>query len=104
MSRPVFRCLLGLLAAPTVWAAEPAPASPAPARKVNVVVIPVRDEIAPPVLYILRRGLKEAERDQADLVVLDMKTPGGALDVTFDIMEALEKFSGKTVTYVNSEA
>lgn len=104
MPRPVFRCLLGFLASTAAWAAAPAPASPAPARKMSVVVIPVQDEIASPVLYILRRGLKEAERDQADLVVLDMKTPGGALDVTFEIMEALEKFSGKTVTYVDSEA
>ena len=70
----------------------------------RVVVIPVRDEIASPVLYILRRGLKEAIEQKADVVVLDMKTPGGALDVTFDIMEALAKFPGETVTFVNNEA
>jgi membrane-bound serine protease (ClpP class) len=39
-----------------------------------------------------------------DTIVLDMETPGGALDVTFDILKALEKFPGKTVTYVNREA
>ena len=80
-----------------------AAAVPAPAPK-RVVVIPVRDEIASPVLYILRRGLKEAIEQKADVVVLDMKTPGGALDVTFDIMEALAKFPGETVTFVNNEA
>jgi membrane-bound serine protease (ClpP class) len=74
-----------------------------PARKVTVYVVPVRDQIAQPVLYILRRGLKEAER-KAEVVVLDMETPGGALDVTFEIMEALGKFSGQTITYVNKEA
>lgn len=75
-----------------------------PAVQKRVVVIPVRDEIASPVLYILRRGLKEAIEEKADVVVLDMKTPGGALDVTFDIMEALAKFPGETVTFVNNEA
>ena len=70
----------------------------------RVVVIPVEGEIASPVLYILRRGLKEAIDQKADAVVLDMKTPGGALDVTFEIMEALAKFPGETVTYVNNEA
>jgi membrane-bound serine protease (ClpP class) len=70
----------------------------------RVVVIPVEGEIASPVLYILRRGLKQAIDDKADAVVLDMKTPGGALDVTFEIMEALGKFPGETVTYVNNEA
>ena len=104
MSHPVLRCLLGLFAVTSVFSAEPAPTSAPPARKVNVVVIPVRDEIASPVLYILRRGLKEAIAQKADLVVLDMKTPGGALDVTFDIIEALGKFPGKTITYVDSEA
>ena len=69
-----------------------------------MVVIPVRTEIARPVLYILRRGLKEAIEQKADVVVLDIKTPGGALDVTFDILEALEKFPGKTVAFVNNEA
>ena len=55
-------------------------------------------------LYIIRRGLKEAIDQKADVVVLDMKTPGGALDVTFDIMEALAKFPGQTITFVNTEA
>jgi len=33
-----------------------------------------------------------------------METPGGALDVTFEMLKALEKFPGKTVTYINREA
>lgn len=82
-------------------AAEPAGEVPAVAR---AFVIPVQTQIAKPILYVIRRGLKEAIEENADVVVLDMKTPGGALDVTFDIMEALERFPGKTVTYVNSEA
>src|SRR5476651_1489857 len=94
--------LSGLLASGAVFGADAD--APSPAKRARVVVIPVRDEIASPELFILRRGLKDAEAEKADLVVLDMKTPGGALDTTFDIMEALGKFSGKTITYVNSEA
>jgi membrane-bound serine protease (ClpP class) len=99
-----------LLAALVGLAAEPEavpPASPAPvavARKMTVYVIPVREEINKPTLYIIRRGLKEAIEQKADAVVLDMDTPGGALDVTFEIMEALDKFPGLTLTYVNKEA
>jgi membrane-bound serine protease (ClpP class) len=74
---------------------------PAPGR---AVIIPIRDAIAEPTLYILRRGLKQAEAEHADLVILDLQTPGGALDVTLNMMEALEKFSGKTVAYVDDEA
>ena len=71
---------------------------------VKVVVIPIRDQIAKPELYILRRGLKQAIEQKVDTIVLDMETPGGALDVTFDMLKALEKFPGKTITYVNTEA
>lgn len=69
-----------------------------------VYVIPVRDEIARPVFYILRRGLKEAIERKADAVVLDMQTPGGRGDVMLEMMEALDKFNGTRITYVNNEA
>lgn len=72
--------------------------------RANVVVIPVREQIARPVLYILRRGLKEAIENKADTVILDIKTPGGALDVTFAMMEALEKFPGTKIAFVNDQA
>lgn len=75
-----------------------------PAGPAKVVVIPIREQIAQPELYILRRGLKQAIDNGAQTVVLDMETPGGRLDVTFDILKALEKFPGKTVTYINSDA
>lgn len=70
----------------------------------HVYVIPIREEIGSPILFILRRGLKEAIDHKADAVILDMKTPGGALDTTFEIMEALAKFPGTKITYVNTEA
>ncbi len=74
------------------------------ARPARVYVIPVREAIGSAVHYIIRRGLKEAIEQQADAVVLDMKTPGGALDSTLEIMEALAKFPGTTITYINTEA
>ena len=107
MFKPGWILLIVLAAAANGLAAGPvaAPAGPAHAAKPALVfVIPVRDEINRPTFYILRRGLKEAIEQNADVVVLDMNTPGGALDVTFDIMEALDKFHGLTITFVNKEA
>jgi membrane-bound serine protease (ClpP class) len=108
MVRPALIFILALLTTGMLQAGEAegaaiTPAAGPPVRK-QVVVIPVREQIAKPILYILRRGLKEAIEQKADVVVLDMKTPGGALDVTFDIMEALGKFPGETITYINTEA
>ncbi len=74
------------------------------ATTAKVVVIPLREPIAKPELYILRRALKEAIEQKVDTVVLDMETPGGSLDVTFEMLKALGKFPGKTITYINREA
>jgi membrane-bound serine protease (ClpP class) len=98
------RVLSGLLFAALSLAPGPGPRE-APARvPQQVVVIPVHDEIAKPALYILRRGLKLAISRHADVVILDIKTPGGALDTTFSMMEALSKFHGRTIAYVDNEA
>lgn len=108
--------LLGFcLALTLVSAAEPpvstraaTPASDATetlaAARKKVHVIPVREQIGSAVLYVVRRGVKEAIEQKADAIVFDMNTPGGALDKTFDIMEAIGRFPGTTITFVNSEA
>ena len=96
-----FAAVLAVMSAGPSFAGEP-PAAAGKAAK--VVVVPVRDQIAPPELYILRRGIKQAIEAEADTLILDMETPGGRLDVTFDILKALEKFPGKTVTFIHDEA
>lgn len=102
------RLLLSLLgfwfAGQASLAGAPAPEPPARDDSIRVFVIPVQEQVGSAVLYVVRRGLKEAISANASAVVLDMETPGGALDVTFDIMEALGKFPGETLTYVNTEA
>jgi membrane-bound serine protease (ClpP class) len=92
--------VLGLLSVGFAQAEKPSPMG-TPAK---VVVIPIREQIAKPELFILRRGLKEAIENKVDTIVLDMETPGGDLETTFEMLKALEKFPGKTVTYVNREA
>ncbi|MBT7650276.1 MAG: hypothetical protein HN553_04805 [Opitutae bacterium] len=71
-------------------------------------MIPIRDQIGPPILDILRRGLKDAIISEADIVILDMDTPGGELGVTLEIMqeiiESFDRFDGSIITYVNREA
>ena len=58
----------------------------------------------PALVYVVRRGVKEAMEARADLLVLDMETNGGRVDVTEQIIEILNKFKGQTVTYVNRKA
>lgn len=98
--------LLALLLLPSfAFAQEPQtkPIAESP-KPFKIVVVPIRDQIAPPELYILRRGLKTAIEQGAHLVILDMHTPGGRVDVTFEMVKAIQKFPGKVYTYVNDEA
>jgi len=81
-----------------------APAAAPAAKKAVVFVIPVNGEIADPILYILRRGLKDAIAQKADLVVLDMDTLGGSVQTALGMMKALQQYPGATATYVSDKA
>jgi len=70
----------------------------------SVYVIPIQGPIATPTLYIVRRGVKEAVANGVDVVVIDMNTPGGELQVTLEIMKILDRFEGDTITFINQEA
>ncbi len=69
-----------------------------------VYVLPIREDIMPPLVYLVRRGVKAAMDGKADVLVLDMDTNGGRVDVTEDIIEILNNFKGQTATFVNRKA
>lgn len=71
---------------------------------VRVYVIPIEGQISSAQLFILRRGLKEAIAQNIDEVLFSIHTPGGDLKTTLAIMEALEKFNGETISFINTEA
>ena len=84
-------------------APDDAPLGLAAAQK-KVYVVPVREDIMPPILYVIRRGVKEAMAAEADCLILDMETNGGRVDITEEIFDIIGKFKGETVTYVNKDA
>ena len=77
---------------------------PSVSTPTKVYVIPIKEEIGEPNLYILRFAIKQAIENDIDLLVLDMNTPGGRLDVTLEMMTLLDKFEGSTYTYINPDA
>lgn len=72
--------------------------------KINVYRVPITEAISKPNLYILRRSIKQAIANDVNVLVIDMDTPGGRLDVTLDMMELLDRFDGETITFVNDDA
>jgi membrane-bound serine protease (ClpP class) len=70
----------------------------------KVYIVPVRDEVATPLVYLVRRGVKSAMDAGAEALILDMETNGGRLSSTKEIIAILDEFKGLTVTYVNKDA
>ncbi len=95
-------CLL-ILSLVGLWGA-PSNVSAAEVSHRRVFIIPIRQDIEPPLVYIVRRGVKEAMEAKADLIVLDMDTNGGRISTTEEIIKILDNFKGETATYVHDHA
>ncbi len=92
---PLILLLLpGLILTPAVRAEPPAP----------VYVIPVEGEIAKGLIWVVRRGIREAEEAGAEAIVLKMNTNGGAADATEEIMGLLARTDLPTYTFVDVKA
>jgi membrane-bound serine protease (ClpP class) len=74
------------------------------APRKRVFVLPIREDIMPPLVYLVRRGVKEAMEAKADLLVIDMDTAGGRVDTTREIISIIGQFPGDTATFVNTDA
>lgn len=95
LTRWFLLCLFCLLALPPATrAAESGP----------VVVVPIKTEISAAQFFFLRRALKEAEREKASAVVIDMDTYGGEVKAANNSMDALLKTRVPTFIYINPRA
>ena len=86
------------------WGSVQAQPAPAPAPDAPVYVIPVRGQIEGALLYVLRRGIAEAERQDAAAIVLVMDTPGGTLDAAGDIVRSIQNAKPPVYTFVEKNA
>src|SRR5437762_506065 len=73
-------------------------------RAEPIFVIPLKGEVSQAQFFFLRRALKQAEREKASAVILDMDTYGGELNAAVKMLDALFKTSAPTITYINSNA
>ncbi|MDD5261364.1 MAG: serine protease [Methylacidiphilales bacterium] len=105
-------CLILVCISPVCWsepaaitAQSPLPA-PTPAKPSLIYVIPIRDDIDTSMVFIVRRGIKEAIDKQADAVILHMDTNGGRIDNTEEIIAILNHFQhqDQLYTYIDTKA
>lgn len=106
MKRRYFALLAACLLPAVLPAEEPAAVEAPAAAAGPVFVIPVDDMIERGLLYVLRRGLDQAEREHASAVVLHMNTPGGSVAVTEEIIRLLMALPRtiRTFTFVDTDA
>ncbi|MCU0962878.1 MAG: peptidase [Pirellulaceae bacterium] len=89
----------------TLVAQEPAPDAAAPPAFERGVVIPLEGVILPRTERFLNRKLERARQQGADLVVLQIASPGGALDATLNLATTLRDIDwARTVAYIPEEA
>jgi len=69
-----------------------------------VYVIPINGEIERGLVYVIRRGVREAVEQNAAAIVFDMNTPGGQVGAAEDIIDAIANTKIRTYTYVNPNA
>ncbi|WP_400164081.1 nodulation protein NfeD [Brevibacillus sp. TJ4] len=95
-----FFCILAAL----VLAVLPQP-QPATAQTFQKAVwIPVEKTIEQGLEAFLRRAFAEAEQQQADLVILDIDTPGGEVEAAGAIGELVRQSPMHVVAYIDNQA
>ena len=86
------------------WGSVQAQPAPDPAPDAPVYVIPIRGQIEGALLYVIRRGIAEAERQNAAAIVFVMATPGGTLDAAGDIVRSIQNAKPPVYTFVEKNA
>jgi membrane-bound serine protease (ClpP class) len=74
------------------------------AEKTVVYIIPIRKMIEPALLYVIRRGVAEAEAVNADAIIFVMDTPGGTLEAAGKIVRIIQDVNVPTYTFVEKDA
>ena len=69
-----------------------------------VYIIPIKKMIEPALLYVVRRGVDEAVRNEADAIIFEMDTPGGAVNAAEGIIGTITKTDIPTYTFVENDA
>ncbi|TVP96117.1 MAG: peptidase [Planctomycetaceae bacterium] len=105
---PPIRCPITLFAdEPAAVQAEAATEAPVKAAKPlrSAVMIRFHEAISPLSGALLKRRFEQAVRDGAEVIVLDIDSPGGDVITTLDLVQMVERATDvHVVAYINREA
>lgn len=75
-----------------------------PVNASEIYRIPIKDEVEKGLYAFLERAFEEAEEAGADVVILDINTPGGFVDSAENIAKLMDETPLKTVAFINHNA
>ena len=73
-------------------------------KESTVTIIPINGAIEQGLLYVVRRGLDSAVRNNSKAIIFQMNTPGGAVNAAGEIINLIGKIQIPTYTYVDNSA
>jgi membrane-bound serine protease (ClpP class) len=73
-------------------------------KKPLVYQIPIKNQIEPALLYVVRRGVTEAKKEKADAIVFVMDTPGGGVKEAREIINLIGQIDVPVYTFVEKDA
>ncbi len=65
------------------------------------LVLTVDGPVMPPMLEYFQRGIETAEQQNAEVLIIQLNTPGGSIDTLYDIVEVLRNSTVPIVVYVS---
>lgn len=70
----------------------------------NVYVIPIEDTVEKGLSQFLKRSFKEAEENNAAHIILNINTPGGAVDAALEMADTINSTDIPVTAFVNKRA
>ena len=83
--------LLAFVASQSVFAQSDAPLA---------IVLTADGPIMPPMLEYFKRGIETAERRDAEVLIIELNTPGGSVDTLLEIIQVIRSSKVPVVVYV----
>lgn len=78
--------------------------APTQKSKKLVYIVDIKEKIAPPVLRSMRKGFKEAEKKEADLILLHMNTYGGEVKTADSIRTKIMNSKIPVIVFIDNNA
>lgn len=91
LTRIIFLLLIVLTASHSVFAQSDEPLA---------IVMTAEGPITPPIYEYIKRGIKTAEQRNAEVVILQLNTPGGSVDTMLKIIQVIRASNVPVVVYV----